>query len=110
MAAMSKEQITAEAMELPLAERVSLARALWKSAEATGEPPSSTVVKEDSLTILDHAKALASRVEFLRVPGSPNSYAMQPKFPTSEESDAGMTEADWDKFEADINEAFEKIP
>ena len=31
---MSKEQITSEAMALPLAERVSLAQALWESINA----------------------------------------------------------------------------
>jgi hypothetical protein len=44
---MSKEQFIAEAMELPLAERVSLAQALWQSIDGVlAEAGESVAVRE----------------------------------------------------------------
>jgi putative addiction module component (TIGR02574 family) len=53
---MSKEQVIAEAMELPLPERVSLAQALWQSIDegltdaGEGEAVRQAIVRDEELT------------------------------------------------------------
>ena len=46
--------------------------------------------------------------EFIPVEGRPNVSIMRARECPS--SDGEMTEADWDKFEQDINDAFEQVP
>lgn len=56
-------------------------------------------------------KKFQSEVGLTPVPGFSHIRTIRPNLPAelvSEESQ--MTEADWDKFEADINEAFEQLP
>lgn len=56
-------------------------------------------------------KKFESEVEFAPVPGAPNIRVIHPKLSEVLAPDEPqMTEADWDKFEADINEAFEQVP
>lgn len=52
-----------------------------------------------------------NQVELTAVPGSPNVQLIRTRLPQpSSPGESKMTEADWDKFEADINEAFEQLP
>jgi len=45
------------------------------------------------------------------VPGASNIHTIRPKLPQATRPDEPqMNEADWDKFEADIREAFEQLP
>lgn len=56
-------------------------------------------------------KHFETEVELTPVPGASHVHVIRPKAksrPADEEP--RMTEADWDKFEADINESFEQLP
>ncbi len=52
---------------------------------------------------------LTDWLELTPVEGKPNLYVMQIKTPATP-VEGEMTEADWDKFEKDINDAFEQVP
>jgi L-asparaginase/Glu-tRNA(Gln) amidotransferase subunit D len=54
-------------------------------------------------------KKFEDDVHLTPVPGVSNVQTIYPKRAVSIE-DSQMTDADWDKFEADINEAFEQLP
>ena len=47
-------------------------------------------------------------LEFTPVEGRPNAYIIHPRKQSHPEAE--MTAADWDKFEKDISDAFEKVP
>ncbi len=52
-----------------------------------------------------------SEVGLTPVPGTSNVHVIQPRFPKpAEHEQPQMTDAEWDKFEADIHQAFEQLP
>ena len=56
-------------------------------------------------------KKFRNEVGLTPVPGSSFIHTIRPYPPEEPASDeTPMTTADWDKFEADINDAFEQIP
>lgn len=56
-------------------------------------------------------KKFRNEVELTPVPGSNHLHKIQPVFSRQPlEENAQMTEADWDKFEEDIHQAFEQLP
>ena len=56
-------------------------------------------------------KKFESEVELTAVPGASNIHIIHPKLPKATGPDEPeMTDADWDKFEADIHGAFEQFP
>ena len=56
-------------------------------------------------------KKFQNEVGLTPVPGSSYIHTIRPKSPEKPASEEPqMTEADWDKFEADIDEAFEQLP
>ena len=50
------------------------------------------------------------RLEFTPVEGRPNLFAIRPRRNGSETSGAEMTAEEWDKFEKDVADAFERVP
>jgi hypothetical protein len=54
-------------------------------------------------------KKFEREVKLVPVPGAAHIHVIQPQ-PAPAPEPLPMSEADWDKFEADINEAFEKLP
>ena len=55
-------------------------------------------------------KKFESEVELTPVPGVSNAHVIHAKKPAGAGETGVMTEEDWDRFEVDIEEAFEKIP
>jgi hypothetical protein len=56
-------------------------------------------------------KRFETEVELTPVPGACHIHVIHPKpREAAAAEEAQMTNADWDKFEADINEAFERLP
>ena len=56
-------------------------------------------------------KMFENEVKLTPVPGASNIHVINPKLSKAGGPDEPeMTDADWDKFEADIHEAFEQIP
>ena len=52
-----------------------------------------------------------NEVELTPVPGASNIHVIHPKLSKADDpEEPQMTDADWDKFEADIHEAFEQLP
>jgi len=56
-------------------------------------------------------KKFETEVELTPVPGTSNVHVIRPRPPERPRpEEPPMTDADWDKFESDINEAFEQLP
>jgi hypothetical protein len=61
---------------------------------------------------LELAKRLAADVDWTPVAGTSDSCVMKPKRPRGDSAveEAELSEGDWDKFEADIRDAFDNLP
>ena len=56
-------------------------------------------------------KKFENEVEFTPVPGASNIHVIHPKASKAGgPEETQLTDAEWDKFEADIHEAFEQLP
>ncbi len=49
-------------------------------------------------------------LEFTPVEGRPNVYSIRPRRSRKGSRDAELTAAEWDKFEMDVADAFERVP
>ena len=49
-------------------------------------------------------------LEFTPVEGQPNVYSIRPRRNGKPDTEADMTADEWDKFEKDLADAFERVP